>query len=66
MSDENLPPRFRELGLPAVHTDDGFWMTRKSIADILLEKNIRTFPNELINIRQWKRYRMLSQKNYLP
>ena len=36
MSDENLPPRFRELGLPAVHTDDGFWMTRKSIADILL------------------------------
>ena len=46
MSDENLPPRFRELGLPAVHTDDGFWMTRKSIADILLEKNIRTFPND--------------------
>ena len=52
MSDENLPPRFRELGLPAVHTDDGFWMTRKSIADILLEKNIRTFPNDRGEIRE--------------
>lgn len=52
MSDENLPPRFRELGLPAVHTNDGFWMSRKSIADILLEKDIRTFPNDLGEARE--------------
>ncbi|MDO5545435.1 MAG: hypothetical protein Q4F81_06385 [Eubacteriales bacterium] len=46
MTNEQIPPRFRELGLPAVHTSDGFWMSRKSIADILLEKSIRTFPSD--------------------
>ena len=46
MSNTNLPPRFRELGLPSVHTSDGFWMSRKSVADILIDKNIRTFPND--------------------
>lgn len=46
MSAANLPPRFRELGVTCVHTDGDFWMARKSIADILLEKDIRTFPND--------------------
>lgn len=46
MSVDNLPPHFRELGLPSVHTGDGFWMSRKSLADILLERDIRTFPND--------------------
>ena len=46
MSVDNMPPQFRALSLPAVHTNDGFWMSRKSIADILLERNIRTFPND--------------------
>ena len=46
MMNEQIPPKFRALGLPAVHTGDGFWMSRKSIADILLEKEIRTFPND--------------------
>lgn len=46
MEDTKLPPRFQELGLAAVHTGDGLWMARKSIADILLERNIRTFPND--------------------
>lgn len=43
------PPFFRELGLPEdaiFHTEDGFWMTKKSIADILLENGIRTFLND--------------------
>ena len=52
MANEGIPPRFRELGLPAVHTGDGFWMSRKSIADILLEKDIRTFPNERGEMRE--------------
>lgn len=43
---DNLPPRFRELGLPCVSTEDGFWMSTKSLADILLEHDIRTFPND--------------------
>ena len=46
MMNEQIPPKLRALGLPAVHTGDGFWMSRKSIADILLEKEIRTFPND--------------------
>ena len=46
MTNEQIPPKFRELDLPSVHTGDGFWMSRKSIADILLEKEIRTFPND--------------------
>lgn len=46
MTNELMPPRFRELDLPAVHTNDGFWMSRRSIADILLERDIRTFPND--------------------
>ena len=48
----NLPPVFEKLRLPAVHTDDGFWMSRKSIADILLEKDIRTFPNDQGQLRE--------------
>ena len=52
MMNELMPPRFWTLGLPAVHTNDGFWMSRKSIADILLEKNIRTFPNDRGEIRE--------------
>ena len=51
MSDTILPPVFEKLGLPAVHTGDGFWMARKSIADILLDQNIRTFPNDRGEIR---------------
>ena len=43
---ENLPPRFRTLGLKAVHTGDGFWMARSSLAELLMEKEIRTFPND--------------------
>ena len=46
MTNEQIPPKFRELDLPSVHTGDGFWMSRKSIAEILLEKEIRTFPND--------------------
>ena len=46
MTNEQIPPKFRELDLPSVHTGDGFWMSRKSIAEILLEKDIRTFPND--------------------
>lgn len=46
MSDTMMPPVFEKLGLPADHTGDGFWMGRKSIADILLDQNIRTFPND--------------------
>ena len=52
MSTDNLPPRFQELGLTGVHTEDGFWMARKSIADILLEKGIRTFPNDQGQVRE--------------
>lgn len=52
MSVDNLPPQFRELDLPAVHTNDGFWMSRKSIADILLERDIRTFPNDRGELRE--------------
>lgn len=46
MNQTNCPPLFRRLGLPEVHTGDGFWMSRKSMADILLERDIRTFPND--------------------
>lgn len=52
MSDENLPSVFEKLNLPAVHTKDGFWMSRKSVADILLEKDIRTFPNDQGQLRE--------------
>ena len=52
MRAENLPPVFEKLGLPSVHTGDGFWMSRKSVADILLEKNIRTFPNDQGQLRE--------------
>lgn len=52
MSAENLPFVFEKLGLPTVHTGDGFWMSRKSIADILLEKDIRTFPNDQGQLRE--------------
>ena len=52
MRADNLPPQFRALGLPAVHTGDGFWMSRKSIADILLERDIRTFPNDQGQLRE--------------
>ena len=43
------PPLFRSLKLPQetlFHTEDGFWMSTKSLADILQEENIRTFPND--------------------
>lgn len=46
MDFQTIPPRFRELGLSGVHTNDGFWMAEKPLADLLLEKNIRTFPND--------------------
>ena len=52
MMNEQIPPKLRALGLPAVHTGDGFWMSRKSIADILLEKEIRTFPNDQGQLRE--------------
>ena len=52
MSNELIPPAFRALNLPAVHTGDGFWMSRKSIADILLERDIRTFPNDQGELRE--------------
>ena len=52
MRAENLPPVFEKLGLPVVHTGDGFWMSRKSIADMLLEKEIRTFPNDQGQLRE--------------
>lgn len=52
MTNELIPPRFRELDLPAVHTGDGFWMSRKPIADILLERDIRTFPNDQGQLRE--------------
>ena len=52
MTNEQIPPKFRELDLPSVHTGDGFWMSRKSIAEILLEKDIRTFPNDRGEIRE--------------
>lgn len=52
MSNELIPPAFRALNLPAVHTGDGFWMSRKSIADILLERDIRTFPNDQGQLRE--------------
>ena len=46
MDFQTTPPRFRELGLTGIHTDDGFWMAEKPLADLLLEKDIRTFPND--------------------
>ena len=52
MANELMPSIFRELDLPAVHTGDGFWMSRKSIADILLEQDIRTFPNDQGQLRE--------------
>ena len=52
MRAENLPSVFEKLGLPSVHTGDGFWMSRKSIADILLEKDIRTYPNDQGQLRE--------------
>lgn len=52
MRAENLPSVFEKLGLPVVHTGDGFWMSRKSIADILLEKDIRTYPNDQGQLRE--------------
>ena len=52
MRTDNLPPIFRELGLPAVHTNDGFWLSRKSIADSLLENDIRTFSNDQGQLRE--------------
>lgn len=52
MHTDCLPPVFRELNLPVVHTSDGFWISRKSIADILLEKEIRTFPNDQGQLRE--------------
>ena len=52
MTNEQIPPKFRELDLPSVHTGDGFWMSRKSIADILLERDIRTFPNDQGQLRE--------------
>ena len=44
-----LPPFFQALELPEealFQTGDGFWMTGKSLADILLDREIRTFPND--------------------
>ena len=52
MMNELMPPRFWTLGLPAVHTGDGFWMSRKSMADILLERDIRTFHNDQGELRE--------------
>ena len=52
MSNKLMPSIFRKLNLPAVHTNDGFWMTRKSIADILLERDIRTFLNDRGELRE--------------
>ena len=44
-----LPPFFQALELPEevlFQTGDGFWMTGKSLADLLLNREIRTFPND--------------------
>ena len=48
----NLPPRFRELGLNGVHTDDGFWMAERCLADLLLERGSDTFPNARDEMRE--------------
>ena len=52
MDFQTTPPRFRELGLTGIHTDDGFWMGEKPLADLLLEKDIRTFPNDRGQMRE--------------
>ncbi len=52
MDPQTTPPRFRELGLRGVHTNDGFWMAEKPLSDLLLEKNIRTFPNDREQMRE--------------
>ena len=52
MCAENLPPRFRELGLKGAHTDDGFWMAERCLADLLLERGINTFPNDRDETRE--------------
>ena len=52
MDHQTTPPRFRELGLRGVHTNDGFWMAEKPLSDLLLEKDIRTFPNDRGELRE--------------
>ena len=52
MDHQTTPPRFRELGLRGVHTNDGFWMAEKPLSDLLLEKDIRTFPNDRGEMRE--------------
>lgn len=41
---EEVPAFFE--GLPTVHTDDGFWMVEKSLAELLVQRGIFTFPND--------------------
>lgn len=49
---KELPPRFRELGLKGAHTDDGFWIAERCLADLLLERGINTFPNDRDETRE--------------
>lgn len=52
MDHQIAPPRFRELGLTGHHTNDGFWMAEKPLSDLLLEKDIHTFPNDQGEMRE--------------
>jgi len=58
-SQRAIPPVFQELSargcLPASQiraTADGFWVATRSIADMLLEKGITTFPNDRDRLRE--------------
>ena len=72
MDFQTIPPRFRELGLTGIHTDDGFWMGEKPLADLLLEKDIRTFPNDRGEMREcalffddWHLYAIPAGENWV-
>ena len=72
MNFQTIPPRFRELGLTGIHTDDGFWMAEKPLSDLLLEKDIRTFPNDRGETREctlffddWHLYAIPAGENWV-
>ena len=75
----SVPSFFAELAaigcLPeeaVQHTSDGFWAAAKSIADILAEKGITTFPNDQDQERScsrffddWYLYAVPSERGYI-
>lgn len=46
MNLKKIPPQFQELGLTGISTPDGFWLAEVPLSELLLARDIRTFPND--------------------